>query len=538
VETAAEVAPLDLIVLGLYVVGILGLGFYVGRQKSDSESYFLAGRGSVWWLVGFSLFGANMSGSSFVGIAGGAYAEGVAIYNYEWMATVILVIFALFILPFYLRSGASTMPEFLAKRYDKRSRGAFSAFTIVFTMFVDAAGAMFAGGLALNVLFPEMPLWQLVAIIALLGGAYTLLGGLQAVMITDTVQAILLIAAGFIIFFIGWNQVDSLAAVFQTAESEIGEDAMSIIRPADDEFLPWPGIFMGVLVVGFYFWTTNQVIVQKVLSAKDLDAGRNGSLFAGFLKLFIIFVMVMPGLLALEIYPDLEDPDLAFPTIAFDLLPVGIRGLVLAALVAAIMSSLDSTLNAASTLVTYDFIKARNPDIAEARLLLIGRIAVAVFAVLTAAWAPQIAQFETLWEYLQSFLSYAVPPIVVVFVAGILWRRASPTGGFVTLIVGVPVGLIGFFALELFGDLWLEDGPPLQFLYMSGVMTLFATILLVVVSLRTEPPSQEVQDEYTWSKRFWEEESESLRGTPWYKNYRVLSVGLLGATTLFIAPFF
>jgi solute:Na+ symporter, SSS family len=536
VTTEYDIALIDLLVLGGYIVGILALGFFVGRGKKDSESYFLAGRGSAWWLVGFSLFGANMSGSSFVGIAGGAYSEGVAIYNYEWMATVILVIFALFIMPFYIRSGATTMPEFLAKRYDQRSRKAFSGFTIITTMFVDAAGAMFAGGLALQVLFPAMPLWQLVAIIALLGGAYTLLGGLQAVMITDTVQAVLLIGAGLVLFVIGWSEVGSLSAVFSTAEAEIGDDAMSIIRPADDDFLPWPGMFLGVLVVGFYFWTTNQVIVQKVLSAKDLDAGRNGALFAGFLKLFIIFVMVMPGLIALELYPDLDDPDLAFPTIAFDLLPIGLRGLIMAALVAAIMSSLDSTLNAASSLVTYDFVKTANPDTSERRLLAIGRITVGIFMILTAAWAPQIANFETLWAYLQSFLSYAVPPIVVVFVAGLVWRRASATGAFVTLIVGVPLGLAGFALFELNGER-LFGGPPIQFLYASGVMVALSVVLLVAVSLRTDPPDDDTVADYTWSRELWREESRELEGTAWYRNYRVLSVALLGATVAFVAPF-
>ncbi|MCC5949884.1 MAG: sodium:solute symporter [Nitriliruptoraceae bacterium] len=531
-----EVATIDLVILGAYVVGILALGFYVGKGKKDSESYFLAGRGSVWWLVGFSLFGANMSGSSFVGIAGGAYAEGVAIYNYEWMATVILVIFALFILPFYLRSGASTMPEFLEARYDTRSRSTFSVFTIITTSFVDAAGAMFAGGLALQVLFPEIPLWQTIAFIALLGGLYTLLGGLQAVMITDTVQAVLLIAGGLAAFLIGWNQIGSLAQVFATAESEIGPDAMSIIRPADDEFLPWPGIFLGVFIVGFYFWVTNQVIVQKVLSAKDLDAGRNGSLFAGLLKLFIIFVMVFPGLMALELYPDLDDPDLAFPTIAFDLLPIGIRGLVLAALIAAIMSSLDSTLNAASTLVTYDFIKRRNPEFDEGKLLVIGRVVVGIFMVLTAAWAPQIANFDTLWEYLQSFLSWVVPPIVTVFVAGLVWRRATATASFVTLIVGVPIGLVGFFGLELAADL-LFDGPPIQFLYAAGLMLAFSIVLMVVVSLRTDPPDDDTVERFTWTPAVWHAETEDLQGTPWYANYRYLSVGLLALTTAFLVPF-
>ena len=342
---------IDYAIVVAYFIGVVAHGIYVSRKQSGgSEDYFLAGRSLPWYLIGFSLFASNMSGSSFVGLMGGAYANGVVIFNYEWTAALVLILFAIFILPSYLRAKISTVPGFLEERYDVRSRRAFSLFTILAIMFIDTAGALYAGGLVISNVTGYLNLWAAVAVLALVAGIYTILGGLSAVVVTDTVQAILLIIGAAALFWIGLDEIGGWEELFTGTP----EDMTHMILPADDDFLPWTGL-LGVILLGFYYWTINQFVVQRTLGAKDLKEGQIGAIFAGFLKLPNIFLMVLPGVIALKLYPDLETPDLAFPTLAFELMPIGVRGLIMAALIAAIMSSLDSALNSASTLVVKDF---------------------------------------------------------------------------------------------------------------------------------------------------------------------------------------
>jgi solute:Na+ symporter, SSS family len=272
-----ELATIDYIIVGIYIVGILFIGFWVGRKKQSSEDFLLGGRIAIWPLVGFGLMAANMSGTSYIGIAGAGYEEGIAVWNYEWMATLVLLFFALFVLPFYLRSKINTMPEFLERRYDRRSRYVFSGFSVFTAMFIDSAGALFAGAITLQLLFPDMPLSALITILALLGGAYVIMGGLRAVMITDTIQGVLLLIAGTIIFVTLFIELGSWDAIRQAAP----EDGWTVAPPPDDEFLPWPGIFTGVLWLGFYYWATNHVVVQKVLAARNINHGRWGALRRG-----------------------------------------------------------------------------------------------------------------------------------------------------------------------------------------------------------------------------------------------------------------
>lgn len=522
-----ELANIDLIIVGLYVAMILGIGFWVGRKQQDSEGYFLAGRGTIWPLVGLSLVSANLSGTSYIGLAGAGYHDGIAVWNYEWMATLVLVFFVLFILPFYLRSRVNTMPEFLARRYDHRSRYAFSLFSIFTALFIDSAGALFAGGITLQLLFPDVPLGILIAAMALLGGLYVILGGLRAVIITDTIQGVLLYTAGGIIFFMVFRELGSWDAVRDAAP----EGGFSVIKPADDDFLPWPGIFTGVLWLGFYYWTTNHIVMQKVLSAKSIDHGRWGALLAGLFQLPLLFLLILPGTMGRAIYPDLAEADLIWPTLAFDFLPIGLRGLVLAALVAALMSTLDSVLNGASSLVVNDFIKTRRKQRSEKQLLLISRGMVAVFMVIAGLWAPVILTFEGIVEYFQSFLGYVTMPAVVIFLGGLFWRRATGAAAFWTLVIGAPVGMTGFLAGELF-ELY-----QLQFLYGTGLMLLLCLSLFVGISLSTEAPGPEELKDYVWSRAAWREESRELAGKPLWQNYRVLAGLLVVVTVIWVGLF-
>jgi solute:Na+ symporter, SSS family len=522
-----ELATIDLVIVGVYIVGILYLGYWIGRGKKDSEGYFLAGRGAVWPLVGFGLMAANLSGTSKVGLAGAGYHDGIAVWNYEWMATLVLVFFALVILPFYLQSKVSTMPEFLEKRYDRRSRYAFSGFTVFTALFIDSAGALYAGAIVMELVFPDYPIWWFIAGMAFIGGIYVILGGLHAVMITDTIQGALLLLAGLAIFVLGFIELGSWQAIVEAAP----EDGFSVIKPADDAFLPWPGIFTGVLFLGIYYWTTNHVVVQKVLSAKSIDHGRWGALFAGFWQLPMLFLLIMPGVIGRAIYPDLEDPDQIWPALAFDFLPIGLRGLVFAALVAALMSTLDSVLNGASSLVVNDFIKTRKKQMEEARLLVISRITVGVFMVLAALWAPQIFRFEGIVEYFQSFLGHITMPVVVIFLGGLFWKRATSSAAFYTLVIAAPIGLAAFFANEIF-ELF-----QIQFLYATGLLLVLSTIIFVTTTLLTAAPDAEKVDELTWTRETWRAETEELKGKPAWQNYRYIAAALVVLTIVMVALF-
>lgn len=524
-----ELATIDLVIVAAYIVFILGLGFWVGRGKKDTEEYFLGGRGAIWPIVGFALVAANFSGTHYIGLAGAGYAEGISVWNYEWVATIVLVFFAFFILPFYIRSRVSTVPEFLERRYDRRSRYAFSGFTVVTAMLIDSAGALFAGAIVLQLLFPGVPLMVHVSVIALLGGVYVILGGLQAVMITDTVQGVILYLAGGAIFLFLFAELDfSWAAIQELAP----EDGWTVTPPADHEFLPWPGILTGVIWLSVYYWITNHVVVQKVLAAKDLNHGRWGILFAGVMQLPFLIILILPGTMGHAVFPDLEDPDQIFPALAFEFMPVGFRGLIFAAMVAALMSTLDSVLNGAASLVTNDFVKTRQRDFSEARLLLIGRVLVGLFMIGAALWAPVIVGFPTLVEYFQSFLSWVTMPVVVVIVGGIFWKRATRPAGFWTLAIVAPIGFLGFLGTEIF-ELF-----ELQFLYAAGLSLVISLVMFVVISLATPAPVLAEIEDYVWRRGMWKEETAELEGVPFWQNYRFLGVGLLLLTAAVVLPFF
>ncbi|GAA4869182.1 sodium:solute symporter family transporter [Serinicoccus chungangensis] len=496
-----------------------------GKESDASEDYFLGGRNFIWPFVGLSLVATNMSGATFVGLAGGAYEQGISIFAYEWMSAVILVVFIFFILPFYLRSKVFTLPEYLEQRYDRRSRMAFAGFNLFANMFIDMAAALFAGAVVVKVLYPDIPMIVSVAVLAILAAIYTVIGGLGAVMISDSIQATVTLLGGVIVLIATFNAIESWDSMAQAA----GDEKMSLILPADNADLPWPGLITGVLVVGLYYWTTNQLVVQRTLGAKSLDHGRWGSLLAGFIKLAFLFLFIFPGVMAISLYPNLDNPDTVFPTLVFDLLPVGLRGLILAAVIAAITSTVDSILNSASTIVTMDFVKTLRPDTSQRALVFTGRVATVVALVVAILWAPFIAQFDTLYNYLQSVLSFLVPPVVAVFLAGIAWKRISGTAAFLTLIIMQPVGLIAFVLTQV-----LPEEPSIQFLYAAGISTALSVLLLVVISLLGPSPDESKTAELTWKSEYWTEESQALQGTAVWANYRVISVVLLALTAVIV----
>jgi solute:Na+ symporter, SSS family len=522
-----EVTGIDIGILIAYLILSRIIPLVFAPKGDTSDDYFLGGRNFIWPFVGLSLVATNMSGATYVGLAGAGYSQGISVYAYEWMTTVILVIFIFFILPFYLRSEVFTLPEFLNKRYDGRSRLTFAGFNLFANMFIDMAAALYAGGIVVQVLFPEIPLWVSITVLATLAAIYTVFGGLGAVMISDSIQATVTLIGGGVVFFLVLNQIPSWDAVTEAA----GEEKMSLILPMDNPDLPWPGLITGVLIIGMYYWTTNQLVVQRTLGARSLDHGRWGSLMAGFIKLTFLFFFILPGTFAIVLYPDLETADLVFPTLVFDTLPIGIRGLLLAAIIAAITSTVDSILNSASTVVTMDFVRTFRPDTSQRGLVLIGRISTVGALIVAIIWAPTIAQFDTLYGYLQSILSYTVPPIVAVFLLGIMWTRINATAAFLTLIILIPLGVVLFILNEIQGIF------DIQFLYVAGISFALSLIMLTVISLLGRRPDPEKTEELTWQPRYWRQESEELRGKPLWQNYRFLSIVMLVSTFVIVYIF-
>ncbi|MCP4332668.1 MAG: sodium/solute symporter [Gammaproteobacteria bacterium] len=517
--TEFELHPVDLGIIFAYALLMIGLGMYFGRKHDNAQDYFLAGRRMIWPLIGISLFASNVSSTTLVGVAGDAYSTGISVFNYESMAAIVLIFGVFFFFPFLLRSGVYTMPEFLERRYNSKARTYFSLLTLFLNIVVDTAGSLYAGALVLKLLFPELPLWQTVAMLAVAAGIYTIVGGLAAVMYTDALQALLLIIGSIFIASAAFSE----AGGWQAVMSHVPPEMVSLIRPIDDPSVPWPGLLTGVPLLGFYFWCTNQFMVQRVISAKDLNHGRWGALFAGALKLPVLFIMVLPGTAAILLYPDLPRPDLVYPTLMFDLLPTGLLGLVLAGFIAALMSQIDSTLNSASTLVTMDFVRRAKPDLNAHQLMRVGQVATFLFMILAVAWAPQIENFGSLFKYLQRILAYAVPPVVTMFLAGMFWRRANSAGAVATIVAGVVGGAILFVLNEI------TNSVVLHFLYIAPLLFVVCTAAMIIVSLASAEPAAEKVASMTWSPQFFRDETAELAALPWYKNYRILAAILTAA---------
>lgn len=529
-----QVSPIDIGILVGYLALSRIIPLWINRNRTESsDGFFLGGRSFTWPLIGFSLFATNMSGSTFVGLASAGYKQGLSVYAYEFMAALILVFFVFFMLPFYLKTGVYTMPEFLERRYGTGSRKLFSGLLIFFHTFVDAAGALYAGALVGRLLFPELDLVWFVLALAALSGLMSIVGGLGAVVISDTIQAIVLIIGGVIIFFAAQDAVSAAygAPAMDVLREQLTGDTLHIIRPADDPNLPWPGLLTGLIIIGIYYWTTNQSMVQRTLGAKNIDQGRWGALFAGLLKLPILWLMIFPGVFAILLFPDLSNPDDAFPRLMAELLPVGIKGVMMAALVAAITSSVDSIMNSAGTLVTMDFVRPAYPNMPEERVVRIGRWSTSVVMFLAIAWAPMITMFPSLWDYLQAVLSYMAPPIVVLFLTGIFWQGASRRAANLTLSVGLAGGLIGFVAGEVY------DAYSMHFLYAALVSFLVSGVLLVVLSHVWPDTSGKDAPDLIWTKKVWQEESASLAGVAWWKNYRLQAL-VLAVLTLSIVYYY
>lgn len=524
--TTYALHPLDLALIGLYGIVVIWIGWRLAGRHHTAEDYFLAGRGMLWPLIGLSLFASNISSTTLIGLAGDAYHTGISVFNYEWMASVVLVFFAVFILPFVLRAQVFTLPEFLERRYDGRVRIYFSILTLFLNIIVDTAGSLFAGGLLLKLVFPEMDISVTISILAIVAGLYTIAGGLAAVIYTDAIQTVLLLIGAVVITIVAFDKVGGWSGM----TADLDPARLSLIRPLDDPGVPWLGLITGVPLLGFYFWCANQFMVQRVLSAKNTEHGRWGVIFAAFLKLPVLFIMVLPGTMAIHLYPDLPRPDLVYPTLMFDLLPTGLLGLVMAGFIAALMSQIDSTLNAASTLVTMDFVRKWKPGLSSASLMKIGRWVTGIFMILAALWAPQIENFASLFKYLQMVLSYTVPPIITVYLIGAFWKGANARGAWASVILGTAAGALLFACNELFGL------SQLHFLYVGPILFITSLATLLLAS-RSGPSVTPEQLAMVWTPEFYSKETAELKALPLWQNYRIWSLILLLATGMLVYCF-
>lgn len=477
-----KLATTDLVTIIGWLLVVLAIGFVAGRRERDADDYFLAARQLPWYLIGLSLFASNMSGASFVGLMGAAYQHGMVVFNYEWTAAVVLIVFALFILPVFLRLRIATVPEYLEARFDRRARWIYAGFTILTLLLIDLAGALYAGGVVLGTVFPGLGLWQVTAGLAVLAGAYTLVGGLRAVVATDALQAVLMMVGAGALCYYGLAEVGGWEAL----SAALAADQQRLLRPVGDAFLPWPGI-VGVMVLGLYYWTMNQYFVQRALAARSLRDGQRGALFGGLLKLPNVFLMILPGMMAAVLLPELDNPDQAFPRLAAEVLPAGLRGLLLSALIAAVMSSLDSALNAAASLLTLDFVRPLKPGISSRALLTVGRGFTLLLIGVAALYAPVIREFGSLFTYFQATLAYLVPPFVAVYLAGLFWRGATATGAVAGLVAGLGAGLLCFLLQEVTGG-WDGLGlPPVHFSYMALLLLALSLATTVIASSGGRP---------------------------------------------------
>ena len=485
------IGVLDSIVILLSLALVIGAVLRAAGKKQTESEYFLAGRDLRWPFVGMSLLASNISAEHVVGLAGDGYRVGMVTGGFEWMAAWCLIILASLFAPLYLRSRIYTIPEFLERRFGWGLRAFLSGNLLLMNVLTKNAIDLWAGSLLLFLLFG----WNQLAVmigLSIFTAVYTMKGGLRAVVYADMVQGTWLIVSGIVITVVGLVTVGGWSGL--TARVDPG--LLHMVKPLDSE-LPITGFLIGNLFGGMFYWCMDQTIVQRVLGARSVEHGQKGAIFAGFLKLLVPFILVLPGVLAHALYPRLAKPDMAYPRLVSELLPVGLRGVVLAGLIAILMSSMSACYNASATLVVRDFFLRWKPDLSDRDQVVIGRRTTALMAVLGVLAAPLVGRSVTIWQYLQTLSAYLGVPLCAVIFVGLLWKRGNTAGA----IAGGAAGLA--FGLFLFLDQtvgWAVVTHPYlrSFLHRSILVWLFAAIVMIVVSVLTAPPPKYKVESYVF----------------------------------------
>lgn len=511
----------DIAIIILYFLFVVYLGIRYSQSK-DEKSYFLAGRGMAWPVIGFSLFAASISSSTLIGQAGDAYSTGIAVFNYNLISVIVMVFFAWFILPFYIRSKIFTIPEFLEKRFNSACRYYFSAITIIVNIFLDAAGSLYAAAMVMKLVFPEASIFTLSVIFAIVVAAYTIPGGLSAAIRVDLMQGIFLLVGSIVLTFFA---VENGGAEYVRNLMADGDVLMKLVRSNDDTSVPWLGMIVGIPILGLFFWGNNQQLVQRVLTAKSIDEGRKGVLMVGFLTMITLFVIIIPGVMAIKFYPGLPKPDMVYPNLIMELLPNVLIGFMMAAMVAALTSSLSGLLNSVATLFTMDFYDKISPNSTSKSKVKVGKIASITVLVIAVFWAPQIGkQFGTLLKYYQEMLSIMAPPIVAAFILGIFWKRINAPGAFSGLMAGIALGLINIFYTIAYGHSIFGE---IHFLLTVPFYFLWSALVMVIVSYSTKKPPLIKVNQLTFSMKEFKEETKQLKSQPFQQSYRFWSYLLL-----------
>ena len=493
----------DWLVLGIYFLALIAVAVWVVLQKNkNTEDYFLAGRNVGWFVIGASIFASNIGSEHVVGLAGTGFESGTPMAHYELHAWIVLLLGWLF-LPFYIRSGAFTMPEFLEKRFDSRSRWFLSVFSLVAYVLTKVSVTIYAGGIVVSELL-AIPFWYGAIGIVIFTGIYTVIGGMKAVIYTETLQTVVLILGSVIITYLGLQEVGGWSQLRQTVIA-VSPDHFNMWRPMSDPNFPWTGLLIGGTIVGIWYWCTDQYIVQRTLAANNIKIGRRGAIFGAYLKLLPILIFLVPGIIAFalsiqnpEVF-SIDKADRAFPMLVKTLLPVGLKGLVAGGLMAALMSSLASVFNSCSTIFTIDIYKKLKPEKSEKSLLQIGKIATGFIVLLGIIWIPIMEKIGggVMYQYLQNVQSYIAPPVTAVFLLGIIWKRVNSTAAITTLLSGfvllvLRLGSEIFYQSEISSNLVVSnlmyDFATINFAHMAIFMFIFSVILCISVSLVTSPP--------------------------------------------------
>ena len=494
---------LDWVVLGIYFLALIGVAVWVFIQKNNNtEDYFLAGRNVGWFVIGSSIFASNIGSEHVVGLAGTGFESGTPMAHYELHAWIVLLLGWLF-LPFYIRSGAFTMPEFLEKRFDSRSRWFLSVFSLLAYVLTKVSITIYAGGIVVSELL-GIPFWYGAIGIVVFTGIYTVIGGLKAVIYTETLQTVVLIFGSVAITYLGLQEVGGWSQLRETVTA-VSPDHFNMWRPMNDPQFPWTGLLIGGTIVGIWYWCTDQYIVQRTLAANNITIARRGAIFGAYLKLLPILIFLVPGIIAFAL--TLQQPevfqvtkaDRAFPMLVKTLLPVGLKGLVAGGLMAALMSSLASVFNSCSTIFTIDIYKKIRPDKSEESLIRIGKIATAIIVVLGIIWIPIMEKIGggVMYQYLQNVQSYIAPPVTAVFLLGIIWKRVTSDAAITTLISGL-ILLILRLGTEIYFQEEITSGievsgiafafATINFAHMAIFMFIFSVFLCVGVSMASAVP--------------------------------------------------
>lgn len=496
-----KISTIDLLIIIFYLGGILTLGVLSSRRKKmDSNHYFLAGRSLNWAVIGAALFASNISTIHLVGLAAQGFRDGLVWGNFEWMAAFLLIVLGLVFAPFYFKNRISTLPEYLEKRFGPSSRTLLAIIAIVTALFVHIGISLYAGAVLFRNFF-GIGIWSSIILLSAITTIYTVLGGLKAVVVTETVQTVILLSGaavltGIAIFALPDLGIHNLSEL----KAAVKPEQMSMLQGGKDAIIPWYAIILGYPVLGIYYWCADQTIVQRVLGARSIKDAQVGPVFAGFIKILPVFLMVFPGVLAYVLFKEkITDSNDTLLVLITELLPVGMKGIMAAALMAALMSTIAAALNSTATLVSIDIIQRRRPNTPDRKLVMAGRITSVSVMIVAILWSPLVGKFESIFEAIAIIMAMISPPVSTVFVLGALWKRGTARASHITLIAGMILGTITFcfdFA-PISGYSYISEGLGIHFMMQAWWLFVICCTIFVTVSLLTPRPELSQLDNLT-----------------------------------------